>query len=277
METDARVRRDVDSPDLSVKRQHGRMKGSWEAKKASKRRLEQEVKGGMATGVDTTPVDAKAPPPSLEEKKKLRAVGQGDRPKSSTQLSKEVAQLPVETYAYFQVSACGRFRVHHQDLRRTARTWLSHVHNPSMSESRQDPGSSIQDPLDVQHFLIQSRRMSSVTCQGHKSGSARLSRTRSLLAAASLSLCVSLVMTTSVPLDVGKYALLGVGSSAYSTQIGEVVIVIEHKVNAGSSTGNLTTVAVVQDMATANVIAVDAHVSGDATVAPALLRAAEAR
>ena len=39
-------------------------------------------------------------------------------------------------------------------------------------------------------------------------------------------------MTTSVPLDVGKYALLGVGSSAYSTQIGEVVIVIEHKVNA---------------------------------------------
>ena len=83
-------------------------------------------------------------------------------------------------------------------------------------------------------------------------------------------------MTTSVPLDVGKYALLGVGSSAYSTQIGEVVIVIEHKVNAGSSTGNLTTVAVVKDMVTANIIAVDAYVSGDATVAPALLRAAEA-
>jgi hypothetical protein len=95
METDARVRRDVDSPDLSVKRQHGRMKGSWEAKKASKRRLEQEVKGGMATGVDTTPVNAKAPPPSLEERRKLRAVGQGDRPKSNTQLSKEVAMLPA--------------------------------------------------------------------------------------------------------------------------------------------------------------------------------------
>jgi hypothetical protein len=84
-------------------------------------------------------------------------------------------------------------------------------------------------------------------------------------------------MTTSVPLDVGKYALLGVGSSAYSTQIGEVVIVIDHKVSTGSTTGNMTTVAVVQDMVTANVIAVDAHVSGDATVAPALLRAAEAR
>ena len=84
-------------------------------------------------------------------------------------------------------------------------------------------------------------------------------------------------MTTSVPLDVGKYALLGVGSSAYSTRIGEVVIVIEHKVNAGSATGNMTTVAVVQDMAAANVIAVDAHVSGDATVAPALLRSTAAR
>jgi hypothetical protein len=90
-------------------------------------------------------------------------------------------------------------------------------------------------------------------------------------------LCVFLcVMTTSVPLDVGKYALLGVGSSAYSTQIGEVVIVIEHKVNAGSSTLNMTTVAVVKDMITANVIAAEAYVSGDATVAPALLRATEA-
>ena len=81
----------------------------------------------------------------------------------------------VETYAYFQVSACWRFRVHHRDLRRTARTWLSHVHNPSMSESRQDPGSRFDDGRD---FLIKSRRMSSVQVsgQGHKSGSARLRR-----------------------------------------------------------------------------------------------------
>ena len=45
-------------------------------------------------------------------------------------------------------------------------------------------------------------------------------------------------MTTSVPLDVGKYALLGKDSSTYQTKTGEVVIVIEHKVDTGTSTNN---------------------------------------
>ena len=84
-------------------------------------------------------------------------------------------------------------------------------------------------------------------------------------------------MTTSVPLDVGKYALLGIDSSTYQTKTGEVVIVIEHKVDTGSSTNNRTTVAVVQDMDAAEVIADDAHAAGEATVAPALLRATAAR
>ena len=84
-------------------------------------------------------------------------------------------------------------------------------------------------------------------------------------------------MTTSVLLDVGKYALLGIDSSTYQTKTGEVVIVIEHKVDAGSSTNNRTTVAVVQDMDAAEVFADEAHAAGEATVAPALLRATAAR
>ena len=62
-------------------------------------------------------------------------------------------------------------------------------------------------------------------------------------------------MTTSVPLVVGKYALLSQGSSTYNTLTGQVVIVVEHKVSTGSTSGNLTTVAVVQDMGVANAIA----------------------
>jgi hypothetical protein len=51
-------------------------------------------------------------------------------------------------------------------------------------------------------------------------------------------------MTTSVATDVGKYALLVQDSGTYNTKTGEVVIVIEHKVTAGSAKGHFTTVAI---------------------------------
>ena len=44
---------DVVPPDLSCKRQKGRMKGSWEDKGKQKKRLQREVAEGKTTGVET--------------------------------------------------------------------------------------------------------------------------------------------------------------------------------------------------------------------------------
>ena len=82
-------------------------------------------------------------------------------------------------------------------------------------------------------------------------------------------------MTTPAPQYVGKYVLLGQGSSTYGTTAGQVIVVIEHKVSASGVSGNLTTVAVVRDMDAAKAIAAAAQAAGDATIVPELGRSAD--
>ena len=99
------------------------------------RQMLKEMRGDLAAAA-VEDVEA-AHGAAMIRLKALKAEAHAD--KRAALARREKAEELVETYAYFQVSACGRFRVHQQDLRRTARTWLSQVHNPSMSESRQDP------------------------------------------------------------------------------------------------------------------------------------------
>ena len=81
-------------------------------------------------------------------------------------------------------------------------------------------------------------------------------------------------MTTSVATDVGKYALLAQDSGTYNTKAGQVVIVMEHKVTTGSSSG-FSDVAVVKDMDAAKAVAAAAHAAGDTSIVPELKRSAD--
>ena len=68
MENDPRVRMDVAPPDVSCKRQKGRIKGSWEDKGTQKKRLQKELAQGKNTGCDATLVSHPFPCDALTER-----------------------------------------------------------------------------------------------------------------------------------------------------------------------------------------------------------------